>query len=149
MTEFSGYRSPRRPEYLFLSNDWSSRELYENFSKYREDFEETTDRDVDIDESFWTVGRRNTVMDLQEFGKHIYDRDFNVPLAEMELEAEGVEGNIRYEGHLPGEGAARIEASFEVEDPALEEEVEEYVSRHFNSFLGMDLGFNPVRSIRE
>lgn len=152
MTEFKGYRSPRRPEYFFLSKDWSPRELHDNFKQYREDFEDTIanlDREVNVDESFWTVGHRDTVMDLEELQKYSYAGNIDVALGEMQIEAEGVEGEIRYETHLPGEGAARIQAFFNVDDPELEEEVENYVSRHFNSFLGMDLGFNPVRSIRE
>jgi hypothetical protein len=63
----------------------------------------------------------------------------------MDLNAEGVEREIRYEGHLPGECAGRIKASFEVSDPELEEDVRRYVEDNFNSYVGLDMGYNPLR----
>lgn len=143
MTEISGYKAPRRPEFLFLSNDWHPHEIYENFQEYAQDFGEIVD-DPEIDESFYIVGEVNGRLDFDDFEELAYAGDIDVAIADMELKAEGVRGNIRYEGHLPGEGAGRIKASFEVEDPELEEETEEYVSRHFDSFLGIDTGYNPL-----
>lgn len=147
MTEISGYKAPRRPEFLFLSNDWHPHEIYENFRQYEQDFHEIFE-DADVDEDFYVVGERNGRLDFEEFQGLAYAGDIDVAIADMDLEAQGVEGSIRYEGHLPGEGAGRIKASFEVDDPELEQEVEDYVSRHFDSFLGLDIGYNPVRSIR-
>lgn len=149
MTEFSGYKAPRRPEMLFLTNDWYPHEIYENFREYEEDFRETVDSNVNVDERFLVVGETNGALDFDEFQEYAYSGEIDVAIADMELEGEDVEGSIRYEGHLPGEGAGRIKASFEVEgDPELKEDVDQYVSRHFNSFLGMDLGYNPLRSLR-
>ncbi|MFB6175240.1 MAG: hypothetical protein ABEJ87_04655 [Candidatus Nanohalobium sp.] len=147
MTEFSGYRSPRRPEFLFLSNDWRSHEIYESFHRYEQDFLEIVD-DATVNEDFYVVGERNGRIGFDEFQGLAYAGDIDVAIADMELEAEGINGEIRYETHLPGEGAARIKASFEVNDPELEREVEEYVSKHFDSFLGLDTGYNPVQALR-
>lgn len=146
MTEISGYKAPRRPEFLFLSNDWHPQEVYQNFREYEQDFRDIVG-DAEIDENFYVHGEKDGRVGFEEFRDLAYAGDATVALADMELEAKDVEGKIRYERALPGEGAGRIEASFEVEDPELEQEIEEYVSRHFDSFLGLDIGYNPVRSL--
>jgi len=144
MTEFKGYKAPRRPEFLFLSNDWHPHEIYESFREYDQDFRDTVE-DPEIDENFYVAGETNGRLDFDKFREMAYAGDIDVALADMELETEGVSGKIRYESHLPGEGPGRIKASFQVENPELEEEIEKYVSRHFNSFLGIDTGYNPLR----
>ncbi len=144
MTEFKGYRSPRRPEFLFLSRDWRPHEIYENFRRYEEEFEELVG-ETEVEEDFYIVGERNGRIGFDEFQDLAYAGDIDVAIADMELEAEEVNGKIHYEGRLPGEGAGRIKASFEVTDPELEEDVRRYVEDNFNSFLGLDTGYNPLR----
>lgn len=146
MTEFEGYKSPRHVSYSFLSNDWYPEGLKELFENYREEFRETVE-EPSIEEDFWVVGDVNSRVDLHRLGELISDEttEIDVALADMELEAKDVNGTIRYEGYLPGEGAGRIRASFEVSDPELEEEVRKYVEDNFDSFLGLDTGYNPLR----
>lgn len=146
MTEISGYKASRRPEFFFLSTDWSPQEIYRNFREYEQDFKEIMENPV-IEEDFYIHGEKNGRVDLEMFQELSYAGDITLALADMKLEAENVEGEINYESALPGEGPGRIEASFEVEDPELEEEIEEYVSKHFDSFLGLDIGYNPLRKI--
>jgi len=96
MTEISGYKAPRRPEFLFLSNDWHPHEIYENFREYAQDFEEIVE-DPEIDENFYVVGERNGNVGFEEFQSLAYAGDIDVAIADMDLEAEGISGNIRYE----------------------------------------------------
>lgn len=149
MTEFEGYKSPRHARYGFLSIDWHPEGVHDLFETYREDFRGTVD-DTFVEEDFWIVGDQTGNVSLYQLGELVSDEetDIDVAIAEMELEAEGVEGSIRYEGHLPGEGAGRIKASFEVSDPQLEEDVRRYVEGNFNSFIGLDTGYNPVQALK-
>lgn len=147
MTVISGYKAPRRPEYLFLSTDWRPQEIYENFRTYEQEFRDIIEG-VEVDEEFYVVGEQDGRVNFDEFQELAYAGDIEVSIVEIDIEGEEVEGNIRYETGLPMEDAGRIEASFEVSDPELEEEIEEYVSEHFDSFLGLDLGYNPVRSLK-
>lgn len=147
MTDISGYKAPRRPGFLFLSKDWHPQQIYNNFREYEQDFRDIVE-DADVDENFYVHGEKEGRIGFEEFRDLAYAGDITLALASMELEGEDVEGEINYERALPSEGAGRIEASFEVEDPELEEDIEDYVSRHFDSFLGLDLGYNPVRSLR-
>lgn len=147
MTEISGYKAPRRPEFLFLSKDWHPQEVYSNFRDYEQDFREIVE-DAEVDESFFVHGEKKGNVGFDEFRDLAYAGDITLAIANMELEGEGVEGEISYRTALRGEGAGRIEASFDVEDPELEEEIDDYVSQHFDSFLGLDTGYNPVQSVR-
>jgi len=144
MTEFTGYKAPRRPELFFLSKDWRPQEIYENFREYEQDFRDIVE-DAEIDEDFYVLGEENGRLGFDEFQELAYAGDITLALADMKLQGENVEGDIHYERALRGEGAGRIEASFEVEDPELEGEIEDYVSRHFDSFLGLDTGYNPLK----
>lgn len=148
MTEISGYKAPRRPGFLFLSKDWHSQEIYNNFREYEQEFKDIVE-EVDIDESFYVHGEREGNVDFEEFRELAYAGDIVLSIANMEIEGEGVEGEINYKKALRGEGAGRIEASFEVDDPELEKDIEDYVSQHFDSFLGLDLGYNPARALRQ
>jgi hypothetical protein len=58
MTEFKGYRSPRSPEFLFLSNDWRIHQIYERFHQYKQDFRDMVEG-ATVDEDFYVVGERN------------------------------------------------------------------------------------------
>jgi hypothetical protein len=146
MTEISGYKASRRPEFLFLSNDWRPQEVYSNFREYEQDFRDIVE-DAEVDENFYVNGEKDGRVGFEEFQQLAYAGDITLALADMTLEGEDIEGEIRYKSYLPGEGAGWIEASFEVEDPELEEDIEDYVSRHFDSFLGLDIGYNPARSL--
>lgn len=147
MTEVSGYKASRRPGLLFLSNDWRPQEIYTNFRDYEQDFRDIV-QDAEVDEDFYIHGEKSGRVNFEEFRELAYAGDITLAIADMELEGEHVDGNIRYETSLPGEGSAKINASFEVEDPELEEEINNYVSKHFDSFLGLDVGYNPVNSLR-
>ncbi|MFB6115434.1 MAG: hypothetical protein ABEK04_04005 [Candidatus Nanohalobium sp.] len=147
MTEFSGYKAPRRPEYLFLSTDWTAKDIYRSFRDYEEQLSDILEN-VEIDEEFYVVGEKNGRVGFDELRELAFAGDIDVSIANMDIRAEGLEGDIEYRGRIRLESPGRIEASFEVSDPELEDEIEEYISEHFDSFLGLDLGYNPVRSLK-